>query len=105
MALDAGQIAYADSYLGAGGYDATDLEARLTRTGSLGLAVRELVAAKLASFAMNPAAITIPGEYAENHAANLAALDALLATLPVPPAAPGETGRGYAGRLVRTDRR
>lgn len=107
MALDAGQTAYVDGFLGADNWDSTDIESRLFRTGSLALAVREVVAARRATLADQPASLSVPGEISINTTANLKALDDLLALLPQPPAPEPDgsaglpTGGSFAGRLVR----
>ena len=111
MALDAGQVAYVDGYLGADGWDQSDMESRVARTGSLALAVREVLAARRAELLASPAAFTIPGELSINNTANLEGLDELLGTLPAAPAPEPDAsaglpvGPGYAGRLVRSGTR
>ena len=61
--------------------DEIDLEDRYTRLGDVTEVVREVLSGRLANLLAAPASITIPGEYAQNTAANIKGLQEELAAL------------------------
>lgn len=104
MALTVAEIAYLDTKLGPGTWDATDLEARIERTGSEVYAAREVLEGRLATFRSQPAQFTIPGEYQQSAQENIRALERALNSMPIPPE-PDEGSGGAPARIVRPDTR
>lgn len=88
MALDAGNLAVIRQWCGsavgspdAAAFDAADIEARLDRLGTAEKVALEVLGQVRADFLIDPASLTLVGDYSHDTSANLRALDARIAEL------------------------
>lgn len=80
MALTPDETAFARAELGAD-VNLADVETRRNRSGSLAVAVLEVLRERLAALRSSPASVSLPGGLSVNNTANIAALEKQLAGL------------------------
>lgn len=105
MALTDAQTAFLDAQLGPGLWKSADLEARITRTGDIRLAAREVLDGAFATFLRQPANLAIPGEVSIGVGENIRALEKKLEEFPAAPTPepPPDAAPVGGARIVRPD--
>lgn len=101
MALDADDLAAIREHVGSTPSD-EDLGTQWDRLGTVEAVALSVLRARLADMLASPASLRVDGDYAEDHSANIRALEKQIARLEL--AVPGSPGEVKVAHLTRSGR-